>query len=43
MIIKAMGADEMAQGTQTQQEGKNIQLMIYEVYSVLLRTLLFMS
>ena len=38
-----MGADEMAQGTQTQQEGKNIQLMIYEVYSVLLRTLLFMS
>ena len=43
MIIKAMGTDEMAQGTQTQQEGKNIQLMIYEVYSVLLRTLLFMS
>lgn len=38
-----MGADEMAQGTQTQHEGKKVQLMIYEVYSVLLRTLLFMS
>ena len=38
MIIKAMGVDKKAQGTQIQQ-GKNVQVMTYEVCSFLLRAL----
>lgn len=42
MIIKATGVNEIAQGTQTQQNGKEAQVIIYEISSFLFRVDFFL-